>query len=438
MGKPIRATRARIYLDTLRENLANLRRIIPRGVAICAAVKANAYGHGVLPVAETLRDAGVEALGVSSPFEGIELREGGDAGRILLLGPTVEDEIPLTIVARLEPVITDAAYLFSFEKILAAEFGPAGGKLTSWRDELKTMGHHPKSSSKTAGKLAVHLKIDTGMGRVGCRPSEAPALAERIFANPRLFLAGTATHFPSADSDDPEDIAFTGSQISCLLEVADKLREKGINPGTIHASNSGGIAIGGPKTSFDMVRPGIFLYGYGMAPDAGTHPTPIMEFVTRITALKKVSQGTCISYGRTWKAPKDTWIATLPVGYADGYPRLCSNRSEVLISGKRYPVVGAVCMDQMMVDLGSKTNARPGDEAVLFGPQGPDAAELAALTGTISYEITCGISPRVPRVFVDRAYSGAVRDSQALSRPYHKNGLLTPPGCRLAKAAAHH
>lgn len=415
MGKPIRATRVRIYLDTLRKNLANLRRIIPKGVAICAAVKANAYGHGVLPVAETLRDAGVEALGVSSPFEGIELREGGDGGRILLLGPTVEDEIPLTIAARLEPVITDAAYLSSFERILDMEFGTAGGKLTSWSDEFKTMEHHHANPSRAAEKLAVHLKIDTGMGRVGCLPSEAPVLAERIFTNPRLFLAGTATHFPSADSDDPEDIAFTESQISCLRKVGDKLRETGINPGSIHASNSGGIAINSSKASFDMVRPGIFLYGYGMAPDAKTRPTPIMELVTRVTALKKVSQGTCISYGRTWKAPKNTWIATLPVGYADGYPRLCSNRSEVLISGRRYPVVGAVCMDQMMVDLGSKTNVQPGDEVVLFGPQGPDAAELAALTGTISYEITCGISPRVPRMFVNKPYSKVVRNKSTLA-----------------------
>jgi len=404
MGEPIRATRVRIYLDTLRKNLANLRRIIPKGVAICAAVKANAYGHGVLPVAETLRQAGVEVLGVSSPFEGIELREGGDAGRILLLGPTVEDEIPLTIAARLEPVITDATYLSLFEKNLV--MNSAGEKPTNWIDRFKYMGRHPVSLCP--GKLAVHLKIDTGMGRVGCQPSEAPTLAKRISDNPRLFLAGTATHFPSADSDDPEDIAFTESQISCLRKVTDKLKETGINPGSIHASNSGGIAMG-PKTSFDMVRPGIFLYGYGMAPDERTLPTPIMEFVTRITAMKKVSRGTCVSYGRTWKAPKDTWIATLPVGYADGYPRLCSNRSEVSISGKRYPVVGTVCMDQMMVDLGSGTNARPGDEAVLFGPQGPDAAELAALIGTISYEITCGISPRVPRVFVDKPYSGAVQ-----------------------------
>lgn len=395
VGELIRATRVRIYLDALRKNLESLRKVIPRGTAICAAVKANAYGHGILPVAETLRDAGVEVLGVSSPFEGIELREGGDDGRILLLGPTVEDEIPLTIAARLEPVITDAAYLSSFEKILV--MGPNSVGEKPWVDKFKNI--HPINPGGADGKLAVHLKIDTGMGRVGCRPDEAPVLAKRILVNPCLFLAGTATHFPSADSKDPEDIAFTESQLSCLQEVVNKLKGAGINPGTIHASNSGGIAIS-PKANLNMVRPGILLYGYGMAPDAKTRLTPIMEFVTRITAIKKVSRGTYISYGRTWKAPKDTWIATLPVGYADGYPRLCSNRSEVLISGKRYPVVGTICMDQMMVNLGPRTNARLGDEAILFGPQGPDAAELAALVGTISYEIICGISPRVPRVFL--------------------------------------
>lgn len=394
----IRATRVRIHLDTLRKNLASLRKAIPGKTAICASVKANAYGHGVLPVAATLRDAGVEVLGVSSPFEGIELREGGDDGRILLLGPTVEDEIPLTIAARLEPVITDAAYLSSFEKFLAME--PVDGKTVDWSNRFKPVKHHSMRPERTGVKLGVHLKIDTGMGRVGCLPDEAPVLAKRISGNPRLFLAGTATHFPSADSNDPEDIAFTESQVSRLQEVADKLRGAGINPGSIHASNSGGIAIS-PKTSLDMVRPGILLYGYGLAPDAETRPIPIMEFVTRITAIKKISRGTCVSYGRTWRAPKDTWIATLPVGYADGYPRLCSNRSEVLISGKHHPVVGMICMDQMMVDLGPRTNARPGDEAILFGSQGPDASELAALIGTISYEIICGISPRVPRVFID-------------------------------------
>jgi len=393
----IRATRVRIYLDALKKNLGNLRKVIPKETTICAAVKANAYGHGVLPVAEALRNAGVEILGVSSPFEGIELREGGDVGRILLLGPTVEDEIPLTIAAGLEPVITDAAYLSSLEKILAMSPETADDKSANRIDRFKSI--LPTKFDKINEKLAVHLKIDTGMGRVGCRPDEAPNLARRISGNAHLFLAGTATHFPSADSNNPEDIAFTESQIACLKKVAKKLREAGINPGLIHASNSGGIAIS-PKTSLDMVRPGILLYGYGMAPNGKTRPIPIMEFVTRITAIKKVSRGTCISYGRTWKAPKDTWIATLPVGYADGYPRLCSNRSEVLIAGKRYPVVGTICMDQMMVDLGPGTNARLGDEVILFGPQGPDAAELAALVGTISYEIICGISPRVPRVFL--------------------------------------
>jgi len=388
VGELIRSTRLRIYLDTLRENLKKLRRIIPRETAICAAVKANAYGHGVLPVSATLRDGGVELLGVSSPFEGIELREGGDGGRILLLGPTVEDEIPLTIAARLEPVITDAAYLSSFERIL-----------TSYPDIKQSTDWNLINSSKIEGKLRVHLKVDTGMGRVGCRPDEAPILAKRISSNPRLSLAGTATHFPSADSNDPEDIAFTKSQILSLQKVADELRKNGINPGAIHASNSGGIFIS-PEASLDMVRPGILLYGYGKASKVEIEFTPIMEFVTKITAIKKVSRGTCISYGRTWKAPESTWIATLPVGYADGYPRLCSNRSEVLISGKRYPVVGAVCMDQMMVNLGPATDVHLGDEAILFGPRGPDAAELASLIGTISYEIICGISPRVPRVFV--------------------------------------
>jgi alanine racemase len=152
-----------------------------------------------------------------------------------------------------------------------------------------------------------------------------------------------------------------------------------------------------------MVRPGIALYGYG-PPDAGiTGLKPVMELKTRVTEIKKVQPGTTVSYGRTWRASAETWIATLPVGYADGYPRLLSNRSDVLIGGKRYPVAGTICMDQLMVNLGPVTTVQPGDEAILFGPGcgGPDARELADIIGTISYEITCGIAMRVPRVYVD-------------------------------------
>ena len=376
MAEIIRATRAIIHLDALKANLDNIRNVIPAGTAVCAAVKANAYGHGVLPVARTLRDSGVEVLGVSSPFEGQELRDGSDKGRILLLVPTVPEEIPLTLAAGLELMVTGETYLQSLEEAL--------------------------TGMPEAGPVSVHLKVDTGMGRVGCRPKEAAGLARKITAHPRMVLTGITTHFPSADSDVPEDIAFTRKQAEHLKAVVEEIRSAGIDPGVIHAANSGGIALS-PETAFGMVRPGIALYGYGAPIRQGRPLKPVMELKTRITALKKVPPGTTVSYGRTWKSSSECWIATLPVGYADGYSHLLSNRARVLIAGKRHPVAGTVCMDQLMVDLGQDTDVRLHDEVVLFGPdpEGPDAEELADIIGTISYEITCGISARVPRVYID-------------------------------------
>ncbi len=371
MADIIRATRACIHLDALKANLRHIREGIPDGTAICAAVKANAYGHGVLPVAEALRASDVEVLGVSSPFEGEQLRKGGDTGRILLFGPTVPEEIPLSIESRLEIMVTGESYLRFIEEAL---------------------------KSATVGEpVHVHLKVDTGMGRVGCLPEEAVKLARRISTHPRMVLSGTATHFPSADSENPQDIEFTREQARQLSSVARELRSAGLNPGIVHAANSGGIALN-PETSFGMVRPGIALYGYGVS----LKLKPVMELKTRITALKKVSPGTTVSYGRTWTSPGRNWIATLPIGYADGYPRAMSNCGEVLIAGKRYPVAGRVCMDQTMINLGKKTDIQLYDEVTLFGPNpaGPDAEELADITGTISYEITCGISARVPRVYI--------------------------------------
>jgi len=376
----LRATRALIHTGALKDNLHALRRALPPGTIICAAVKANAYGHGALRISRILRDEGVEVLGVSSPFEGRELREDGDSGRILLLGPTVPEEIPLTLEANLELFVTSDRYLRAIERTLSDN--PPG----SGENELVPM----------------HLKVDSGMGRVGCRPDEALALAHRISSHPRMTLVGLATHFPSADSESRADKEFTRQQAAILSDIAVQLRGAGINPGILHAANSGAIALS-PETAFGMVRPGIALYGYGPPKPQCIDLRPVMELKTRITEMKKIPPKTTVSYGRTWESSRDTWIAVLPVGYADGYPRRLSNRAEVLIDGQRYPVVGAVCMDQLMVDLGPETHIQPGDEAMLFGsdPLAPDAQELADIAGTIPYEITCGISLRVPKIYIE-------------------------------------
>ena len=371
----IRATRAYIHLDSLASNLAAVRRAVPPGTLVCAAVKADAYGHGAIRVAAALRNAGVEYLGVATPFEGLELREAGDEGGIILYGPTVPEEVPVTVAAGLEPMATNPEYVDA----LGAEAAVRPG---------------PKKN------LRVHLKVDTGMGRVGCRPEDAPRLAERIAASGSLELAGLATHFPVGDSDTEENLEFTRRQIAALKDVAAEIAAAGIDPGIIHAANSGGVAFM-PEAALDMVRPGIALYGYGPVPP-GAALRPVMEMKTRITAVKKVRAGETVSYGRTWHADEDAWIATLPVGYADGYSRLLSNRARVLIGGRTHPVAGTVCMDQTMVRLDAAGGISLYDEATLFGPDpaGPDAEELAGIMGTISYEVTCGISRRVPRIYV--------------------------------------
>ena len=376
MSTILRATQARVHLGVLRGNLAALRRGLPRGTAVCAAVKANAYGHGAPRVSRVLREEGVEMLGVSSPFEGLELREAGDKGRIMIFGPSVPEELEITIAAGLETVVTDLSFVDALEAALD-----------------KAPGKHI---------LPVHLKVDTGMGRVGCRPGEALPIARRLAGHPKLKIAGLCTHFASADSHRAEDREFTAEQAAALMRSAAELKEAGIDWGMLHLGNSGAL-VSAPEFSRDMVRPGIALYGYGIQPEGGAPLRPVMEFVTRITAIKRVRAGETVSYGRTWKAERDCIIATLPVGYADGYPRLLSNRAEVLIGGRRRPVAGRVCMDQTMVNMGRTSDVSLYDEALLFGGDeaGPDAAELAGLAETIPYEITCGISARVPRVYTD-------------------------------------
>ena len=373
-----RATHVRINLRSLRNNLERIRGCLSPRTRICAAIKADAYGHGSVPVARTLRKAGVYMLGVSSPLEALPLREAGDTGPVLLYGPTVPEEIALSIDLDLELMLTDRVYLGNIENELAR-----GRRLSP---------------------LRLHLKVDTGMGRIGCQPDEALELAWAVVRNPRLELAGLATHFPSADSEGKEDMEFTRRQIGVFQGVVESLERAGIRPAITHMANSGAVALHSDSAR-EMVRPGLALYGYqcdsGLASSSLIGLEPVMELCSRVTALRLVPPGGSVSYGRTWTASRPTWIGTVPVGYADGYPRCLSNRASVLIHGRRYPVAGRVCMDQLMVDLGTRTDVCLYDSVRLFGPGEPDAAELARLAGTIPYEITCGITRRVPRVYLE-------------------------------------
>jgi alanine racemase len=343
-------------------------------------VKADAYGHGAVPVAEEALKSGVEYLAVATVDEGIELREAGISSPVLLFSQPIREELVAAARARLVPFIGDAE---------AAEiFAAAAEKVM--KDEAG------------AERRRVFVKIDTGMGRMGCRPEEAPGLAAFIAGLPALEYAGTATHLAVSDSADAESAAYTRLQIERLKTAVEAIRGRGVNPGIVTSANTG-ATVSYPEAWFDMARPGILLYGY---PPDGVEPRlpmrPVMELETAVVAIKRIRRGESVSYGRTWTAPQDTTIGILPIGYGDGLPRKLSGNLSVIIGKKSYPVAGRICMDQCMVDLGSAPDVERFATVSVFGgglAGSLDAAEIARRTGTIPYEITCGINKRVPRVY---------------------------------------
>jgi alanine racemase len=304
--------------------------------------------------------------------EGIILREAGIRAPICLFSQALPEAIPAILENALTPFVSDGDFI----------------------DRLA-------EGARSAGKrLPVHLKIDTGMGRLGCRPEEATELAKKIAGHPSLEHAGTATHFAVSDSPEPVDLAYTGEQLALFNRTLAGLRAAGLNPGLVHAANSGAIA-GHPDARFDMVRPGILLYGYG--PGSAPAVRPVMELRTKVVLIKKAAKGRTISYGRTWTAKEDTILGILPVGYADGLPRLAGNKWQVLIGGRPYPLVGTICMDQCLVELGTGSDVARWSEATVFGGEHLGADALARQVGTISYEILCNINKRVPREYVGQA-----------------------------------
>lgn len=369
----MRCTRAIVHLENLRHNIGLLREELESSVRVCMAVKADAYGHGAVQVSRVAVEEGIEALGIAIVEEGDELRAAGIENPILLFSPTVPDEIPGIVRNRIIPLLSGEQFA-----LLVAEEAERQNRIAR-----------------------VHLKVDTGMGRVGCKPEQVEKLAESIDSNPWLRLDGICTHFPTADV---RDNGFTLRQVGILKDCVQRIRQKGIDPGTVHAANSGAI-LGCRESHFDMVRPGIMLYGYYPSKDQERRLDfkPVMEFTTKIVFLKSVKKGTRLSYGLTYETTTDTIIATLPVGYADGYSRALSNRAEVAVRGRRYPVVGRVCMDQCLVDLGPDAAVEMFEDVTLFGPglEAPTAEEIADLMDTIPYEVTCLVGKRVPRVYVD-------------------------------------
>ena len=375
---PMRATKAIIHLDNLKHNITQIKQTLAPETKICLPVKADAYGHGAVRTAITAIRAGVSYLAVASVQEGIELREAGIVAPIISLSLPILEEIDSIIDYKLEPLVIDEEFI----------------------NELNRVADVQKKT------VAVHLKVDTGMSRIGCRPSEAVKLATQIVRAKHLRLQGVATHFAVADSDSESDRAFTKGQLERFSDAVEAIRQTGIHIPLVHAANSGAVQLL-PEARFDMVRPGLLAYGYLPVQNAATaiDVKPVMELVTQVVLIKQIRAGTCVSYGRNWTAPQDTYIATLPIGYADGLRRALSPGLKVRIGNEFFPIVGRICMDQCMVDLGAHPWVQRWDEVCIFGPNPQDnsAHTLADIAGTIPYEITCGIHKRVPRIFVNES-----------------------------------
>lgn len=369
---------AEIDLDAIAHNASALAALaVP--AQLCAVVKANGYGHGSAAVARAALEGGATWLAVALVEEGRDLRAAGISAPILVLSEPPPPAMAEVVASGLVPTIYTGAGL----EALSAEVG------------------HRTSPAP----FPVHVKVDTGMHRVGTTPSEAVRLARAVDRDPNLVLDGFCTHF--AVSDEVED-PFTGVQMDRFDVALGELADAGLRPRLRHAANSGGT-IWHPRSRYDMVRCGIALYGLAPAPAApGLPPVPdlrpALALKAQVSFAKGVAAGERVSYGRRYQVPEDSVVATVPLGYADGVPRrLFADGGEVLIGGRRRPIAGTVTMDQLMVDCGPGADVRAGDEVVLIGRQGDEtigAWEWATATGTIAYEVVCGISGRVPRVYV--------------------------------------
>ncbi len=371
----MQATRAIIHLKNLRRNIGAIKQhttIKGHHPEICMAVKADAYGHGAVEIAKAALSAGVGYFGVATVQEGIELREAGIDTPILLFSLPLPEELEALCLHSIATVAADIDLVKLIEK----------------------------ESEKHRVTGYIHLKVDTGMGRIGCFPGDALEIVKYIDNSRYLSLGGICTHFSDADSENRD---FRKKQLSIFNNLLGAIGEKGFFTGIIHAANSGAI-IDFPESYFDMIRPGITAYGYYPSNTQKERLSlkPVMSLESRIVFKKRVKRGTPISYGRTYRPDRDTVIATLPAGYGDGYSRLLSNKAGVLIRGKQYPVAGRICMDQLMIDLGPNGNRiKLYEKAILFGSEkgAQDAGDLAKIIGTIPYEITCNINKRVPRLY---------------------------------------
>ena len=374
MFKNLRPAWAEVNLDNLANNMKEIRRV-SKSKDIIAVVKADAYGHGAIDAAQVFLKNGATRLAVAVISEAAELRESGINCPIMILGFTS----PYLIDDLLKYDIEQTVYSYEY----ACEISKAAVK-----------------QDKTA---KIHIALDTGMGRIGFRPEEKSVdEVYKISKLHNIVIEGLFSHFSSADE---EDKSYTHMQIEKFNWFYNELLKRGIKINVRHIANSAAI-IDIPEVHFDAVRPGIILYGYYPSKDVSRdiiNLKPAMSLKANVVHVKRVPSGECIGYGRKFKTVRESTIATLPIGYADGYTRLLFNKAKVIINGKFAPVVGRICMDQCMVDVTEAGYVKTGDEAILMGSDKSlkfDADDMADLLGTISYEILCMIGKRVPRVYI--------------------------------------
>jgi alanine racemase len=361
---------ARIDIGAVQRNCAHLRSLLHERAELCAVVKADAYGHGDVWCAKAALDGGASWLAVATADEAAELRRHGIASRILVMGALTHEDARTAVEAVSDVVVWDQRFAHAL-----AELPPEG-----------------------AGPVRVHVKLDSGMGRLGTRDrDEARAVAELAASDSRLELAGVMTHFATADEEDDEHFL---AQLEAFTPFARELKEA--HPRlVVHAANSA-ATYRGPAAHFDMARCGVAVYGLDPFQfDPAEHGLePALSLESYVAAVKRFEPGDSAGYGRTWTASEPTWIGVLPIGYGDGWRRGLSNNSEVLVRGRRRPLVGTVSMDNVTIDLGSETEVEVGDPAVLIGEQDGErilCEEVAERLGTINYEVTCGLSQRVRR-----------------------------------------
>jgi alanine racemase len=360
---------ARVDLGAVERNCAHLRSLLSGGAELCAVVKADGYGHGDVWCAKAALAGGAAWLAVATAAEAAELRRHGIAARILVMGALTHEEARVAL--------------------------EAGSDVVAWREGFV------RSLAELGLPARVHVKLDSGMGRLGTKdPEEARAVARAAADAERLELAGLMTHFATAD--EPEDDHFP-AQLERFAPFAAEMRDA--HPGIlVHAANSA-ATYRDPGSHFDMVRCGIAIYGLdpfqGDPFERGLEPALSLE--SYVAAVKRFEPGESAGYGRTWRAAEPTWLGVLPIGYGDGWRRGLSNNCDVLVGGLRRPLVGTISMDNVTIDLGPDSEVEPGEPAVLIGAQGAEriqCEEVARRLGTINYEVTCGLTPRVRRLHV--------------------------------------